>query len=146
MQITSPAFGHNQNIPPQYTCDGADISPPLAIAGVPDTTKSLALIIDDPDAPRGDWVHWLAWNIDPKTTEIKANSVPANATQGTTDFDRTSWGGPCPPSGTHHYHFKLYALDITLDLPSSARKKSLEQAIEGHILETAELIGLYQRT
>lgn len=146
MQITSTAFEHNQNIPSQYTCDGTDMNPPLQISEVPEGTQSLALIVDDPDAPRGDWVHWLVWNIDPSTTEISENSVPAGAVQGLTDFGRNDWGGPCPPSGTHRYFFKLYALDSALDLSTSAGKADLLSAMEGHILENGELIGLYERS
>lgn len=145
MKLSSSAFGPNESIPSQYTCDGADQSPPLTISDVPEGTVSLALIVDDPDAPRGDWVHWLVWNIDPATTDIAENSAPSGV-QGTTDFNRTGWGGPCPPSGTHKYQFKLYALDATLDLDASARKAELESAMEGHILEQSMLVGTYQRS
>ncbi len=145
MQITSPAFTHNDSVPSKYTCDADDINPPLQISGIPEGTQSLALIVDDPDAPRGDWVHWLVWNIDPSTSEIPENSVPANAIQGLTDFQRNDWGGPCPPSGTHRYFFKLYALDSTLDIPASSQKADLESAMQNHILSQAELVGLYQR-
>jgi len=146
MQISSPAFQNNQNIPPKYTCDGDDINPPLTLAGIPSGTRSLALIVDDPDAPPGDWVHWLVWNIKPDTTSIAENSVPVGAVEGTTDFGRPDWGGPCPPSGIHHYQFKLYALDTELALPSSTKKAELEQAMQGHILDQTVLIGLYQRS
>lgn len=145
MQITSNAFEHNSEIPSIYTCDGQNISPPLQITSVPEGTQSLVLIVDDPDAPRGDWVHWLLWNIDPSITEIAENSVPANAIEGTTDFGSTGWGGPCPPSGSHRYFFKLYALDGLLDLAAVAAKADLESAMQGHILAQTELIGLYQR-
>lgn len=145
MKLTSSAFEHNQNIPSKYTCDADDINPPLSIMEVPEGTKSLALLVDDPDAPVGDWVHWLVWNISPTTTEIAENNVPAGI-EGTTDFDRTGWGGPCPPSGTHRYFFKLYALDTELDLDASARKADFLSTIESHVLEKTELIGLYQRT
>ena len=146
MQISSPAFQNNQNIPPKYTCDGDDINPPLTLAGIPSGTRSLALIVDDPDAPPGDWVHWLVWNIKTDTTSIAENSVPVGAVEGTTDFGRPDWGGPCPPSGIHHYQFKLYALDTELALPSSTKKAELEQAMQGHILDQTVLIGLYQRS
>jgi Raf kinase inhibitor-like YbhB/YbcL family protein len=146
MKISSSAFGHNQPIPPQYTCDGADQNPPLEISGVPDGTKGLALIVDDPDAPAGDWVHWLVWNIDPSVTEIAENSVPSGGVEGTTDFNRTGWGGPCPPSGTHRYQFKLYALDTPLDLNAKARKAELERAMQGHVLEQVLLVGTYQKS
>jgi Raf kinase inhibitor-like YbhB/YbcL family protein len=145
MKITSSAFGHNQPIPPQYTCDGADMNPPLSVFDVPQGTKSLVLIVDDPDAPTGDWVHWLVWNIDPSVTGIAENSVPSGGVEGTTDFNRTGWGGPCPPSGTHRYHFKIFALDAVLDLDPSARKADLERAMQGRILDQGVLIGTYER-
>jgi hypothetical protein len=144
MKLTSSAFLPNELIPSQYTCDGADQSPPLTIGEVPEGTVSLALVVDDPDAPRGDWVHWLVWNIDPATTEIAENSAPPGV-EGTTDFNRTGWGGPCPPSGTHRYLFKLFALDSLLELGSDTKKAGLEKAIEGHIIEQTQLIGTYQR-
>jgi len=146
MFISSPAFKHNGLIPKKYTCDGGDINPPLYISGVPaSATKSLALIVDDPDAPVGTWVHWTLWNITPQTAEIPENSAPLGAFEGTTDFGRPGYGGPCPPSGTHRYFFKLYALDILLTLPSTARKADVEKAMQGHIMDKAELIGLYKR-
>ncbi len=143
MQLTSPAFPANQTIPSLYTCDGDNVNPPLEMSGVPTNTQSLTLIVDDPDAPAGDWVHWLVWNIDPQITHLAENSVPAGAIQGTTDFGNNLYGGPCPPSGTHHYQFKVYALDIKLDLPPSAAKKDLEAAMAGHILAQTQLIGTY---
>lgn len=145
MQLTSPAFAHNQPIPSSYTCDGADMNPPLVISDVPANAKALALIVDDPDAPRGDWVHWLLWNITPETSGISEHTVPTGAAEGTTDFGRTGWGGPCPPSGTHRYVFKLYALDTELNLPSTTRKEELEKAMEGHIVARTDLIGTYTR-
>lgn len=145
LQLTSPAFPHDGMIPPEHTCDGADGNPPLAIRNVPEKTRSLALIVDDPDAPRGTWVHWVVWNIAPDTTEILADSVPAGALQGTNDFGKPGYGGPCPPSGTHRYFFKLYALDSSLALKAGATKAQLEEAMKGHILEKAERIGLYRR-
>lgn len=145
MNISSIAFQNNSAIPVKYTCDGMDINPPLAFDGVPAKTQTLSLIVDDPDAPRGTWVHWVVWNIDPETVEIKENSVPKGAQQGLTDFKRNNYGGPCPPSGTHRYYFKLYALDKTLSLPSRTTKADLEKAMQGHILEKAEFVGLYKR-
>lgn len=145
LSITSPAFSQNGMIPKRYTCDGADVSPPLVIGNVPEGTKSLALIVDDPDAPAGTWVHWVVWNIDPGTREIPENTLPPGALQGTTDFGKQKYGGPCPPSGTHRYFFKLYALNSPLALPAGARKARLEEAMEGHLLGKAELIGLYRR-
>ena len=143
--ISSPAFKHNDHIPAKYTCDGADVSPPLLIANVPPAAKSLALIVDDPDAPAGTWVHWVLWNIDPKTTDLAENAVPSGAQQGLNDFRSHSYGGPCPPSGTHRYFFKLYALDSTLTLGANSTKAALEKAMKGHILAQTELIGLYKR-
>ncbi len=144
-QISSPVFGHNQMIPSKYTCDGADVNPPLLIEGAPQGPKSFALVVDDPDAPAGTWVHWVLWNIDPKTAEIREGSVPAGASQGMNDFRKHDYGGPCPPSGTHRYFFKLYALDTTLDPGKGAAKASLERAMKGHVIAHAELIGLYKR-
>lgn len=145
MRLSSKAFQNNQEIPIEYTCDGENTNPPLQFFDIPLAAQTLALIVDDPDAPRGDWVHWLIWNISPQTTEIANNSFPDEAVLGTTDFDKPGYGGPCPPSGNHHYHFKLYALDQKIDLPSTARKRDLEQAMKGHILDTSQLIGIYQR-
>ena len=143
--ITSSAFAEGGMIPKQYTCDGADVNPPLAISGVPDAAQSLALIVDDPDAPRGTWNHWLAWNIDPKTKEIKENSAPANAIQGTTDFGTARYGGPCPPSGTHRYYFKIFALAKALNLPSSAKRSDLDKALQGYVIAQGSLMGKYSR-
>lgn len=145
MKLESTAFSHNEKIPSKYTCDGDNVNPALLISGVPDRTKGLVLVMDDPDAPRGTWVHWTLWNIPPETAEISENSVSRDAVGGTTNFGSTGYGGPCPPSGTHRYFFKLYALDTTLSLFSSADKKEIEKAMEGHILASAELIGLYSR-
>lgn len=145
MKITSPSFKHNGAIPEQFTCDGADINPALVFEGVPTEAKSLALIVDDPDAPRGIWVHWVVWNIGPGMREIKKDSVPAGSKQGMNDFRRQDYGGPCPPSGTHRYYFKLYALDKALDLAPNTNKTDLESAMQGHIIGQAELIGFYKR-
>jgi Raf kinase inhibitor-like YbhB/YbcL family protein len=143
MSISSPAFENNSDIPEKYSCKGTDVSPELVFEGVPSDAVSLVLIVDDPDAPVGTWVHWTVWNIDPSTTSIPENSVPAGSVEGTTDFNIPGYGGPCPPSGTHRYFFKLYALDTTLDLDSSARVPDIEAAMDGHILASAELIGLF---
>jgi Raf kinase inhibitor-like YbhB/YbcL family protein len=148
--ITSTAFKHEGMIPKQYTCDGADISPQLAWSNVPDSTKSFALICDDPDAPVGDWVHWVLYNLPADTREIKekiANDakLPNGARHGTNDFRKYGYGGPCPPGGTHRYFFKLYALDSMLTLTSKATKKDLLEAMKGHILGQAELMGKYSR-
>ncbi|KKT55308.1 MAG: Phospholipid-binding protein, PBP family [Parcubacteria group bacterium GW2011_GWC2_44_22] len=143
--LTSSVFKDQELIPKLYTCDGADINPPLAISNVPTAVKSLVLIVDDPDAPGGLWTHWLVWNISPETTKIAEGSVPTGAVQGTTDFGRADWGGPCPPSGTHRYQFKLYALDAELDLPARTKQAGLEAAMVGHIVEQATLTGNYSR-
>ena len=143
LQIISPAFKDNEYIPKKFTCDGEDINPSLLIKNVPSGAKSLTLIVDDPDAPGGTWVHWTVWNIDPSTTSIPENNVPAGSVEGTTDFGTPGYRGPCPPSGTHRYFFKLYALDTNLDLDSSALASDIEAAMDGHILASSELIGLY---
>lgn len=145
MKISSSVFQNNQMIPSKYTCDGENINPPLLVSDVPKETKSLALIMDDPDAPMGTWVHWTLWNVSPETKEIAQGSIPQGAIEGSTSFGRPGYGGPCPPSGTHRYFFKLYALDINLDLHASIDKAKLESAMEGHIIAKAELIGLYSR-
>ena len=145
LKITSPVFAANGYIPAHYTCDGRDINPPLEIADVPAGAKTLALIVDDPDAPVGMWVHWVVWNISPTTHEIGEDSVPAGASQGKNDWNRNSYGGPCPPSGVHRYFFKLYALDTRLSLGTGTTKADLEKAMAGHVLASAEIIGLYKR-
>ena len=145
LKLLSPAFKHNDYIPSKYTCDGADVNPPLVIEKAPLTAKSLALIVDDPDAPAGSWVHWVVWNIDPTNNEIRENTVPSGALQGINDFRKHNYGGPCPPSGTHRYFFKLYALDMMLSLGPKANKAELERAMEGHVIAQGELIGLYRR-
>lgn len=144
MKLTSSAFENEGNIPAEFTCDGEGISPPLTIGEVPENTKSLALISDDPDAPAGMWVHWVVFNIPPDTKEIPLGTEPQGV-QGNTDFGRAGYGVPCPPSGTHRYFFKLYALDTELGLTEGSGKGEVEQAMEGHIIEKAELIGKYQR-
>ena len=145
LSIGSTQFQNNSSIPRQYTCDGKDVNPPLDISGVPTGTQSLALIVDDPDAPAGTWVHWVVWNIDPGTKQIAENSVPKAAVQGRNDFRKTSYGGPCPPSGTHRYFFKLYALDTRLGLKTGATKQDVERAMKGHVLGEAHTVGLYKR-
>jgi len=145
LRIESPAFVHKGIIPPAHTCDGADTSPPLEIGGVPHGAKSLALIVEDPDAPAGLWVHWVTWNIPPGTRRIAAGTAPPGAVQGENDWKRRGWGGPCPPAGTHRYVFRLYALDTAPALGPSAGKKELERAMGGHVLAKGELVGLYGR-
>jgi len=144
MKLTT-VFKHNEKIPSIYTCDGEDLAPELTVSEVPNEAKELVLIVDDPDAPMGTWVHWLVYNMPANTTKIEAKNLPQGSKQGITDFGRTGWGGPCPPSGTHRYFFKLYALDTTLDLQAGATKSQLEQAIKGHVIEKDELVGLYKR-
>ena len=150
MELKSKAFEQGGLVPAKYTCDGEDISLPLNWSDTPAGTPSFALISDDPDAPVGTWVHWVIWNIPGSARALDENlpksaSLPNGARQGTTDFRRVGYGGPCPPSGTHRYFFKLYALDTMLDLPASTTKKDLEKAMQGHILGQAELMGKYGR-
>ena len=144
MNLTSSAFAHNGQIPSEFTCDGSDLSPPLSISDVPQNTKSFVLICDDPDAPVGTWDHWVVFNIPPSTKEIKKGTEPQGIS-GKNSWGRTGYGGPCPPSGTHRYFFKLQALDTMLSLPSGSGKKQIEAAMQGHILANAELVGLYKR-
>ncbi len=149
--LSSAAFRPGGAIPEAYTCEGRDISPPLAWGEPPAGTKSFALISDDPDAPMGTWVHWVLYNLPPQARQLPeafpTSSELADGTrQGTTDFGRTGYGGPCPPSGTHRYFFKLYALDAALDLAPGAGKADLERAMAGHIIAQAELMGTYRKT
>lgn len=142
MKITSPEFENNKFIPRKFTCQGEDVNPTLIIEDIPKDTKSLALIVDDPDAPMGTWVHWVVYDI-PIINCIKEKSIPGK--QGINDFGRRDYGGPCPPSGTHRYFFKIYALDEKLNLNEGITKETLEKAMQGHILDKAELIGLYKK-
>jgi len=144
MKITSPAFEHDASIPSIYTCDGSGSIPPLTFEGVPDGAVSLALIVDDPDAPMGTWDHWVVWNIPSSTRGVEQGRVPAG-TVGRNSWKRNDWGGPCPPSGEHRYFFKLFALDAMLDLPPNASKEQLERAMRGHLLAQSEMIGRYRR-
>jgi Raf kinase inhibitor-like YbhB/YbcL family protein len=150
ISVFSPAFGNHQPIPAKFTCDGGNVSPPLAISNIPENTKSIVLICDDPDAPGGNWVHWVCYDIPPSVDsldEMMPDSGPLSCggKQGTNDFGRTGWGGPCPPSGVHRYFFKVYALDILLDFQAGKTKKEIEKAIKGHITGRGELIGTYAR-
>lgn len=151
LHLTSPAFDNGDAIPAKYTCEGRDISPPLQWTGVPNGTRSLSLVCDDPDAPTGTWVHWVLYDVPPKFSEL-AEGVPTSEVtpegmkQGRNDFDRTGYGGPCPPPGkAHRYYFRVYALDIAPGLPAGATRDDLMRAIEGHVLEEAELMGRYER-
>lgn len=150
IEVSSSAFQHEGTIPPKYTCDGEDVSPPLAWSGLPDEAKSLVLINDDPDAPVGTWVHWVVYDLPPDSSGLP-EAVPAEETlesrakQGRNSWGRIGYGGPCPPSGTHRYFFKLYALDTQLGLPPGKTKEDVEQAMEGHIVAQGELMGRYSR-
>lgn len=150
LAITSSAFAEGGMIPRRYSCDGPDVSPDLAWEGVPEATKSLTLICDDPDAPMGTWVHWVLFNIPAGEKGLPAEITPDatlrnGARHGTNDFRRLGYGGPCPPGGTHRYYFKLYALDTVLSLDAGATKAQVEAAMAGHILAQAQLIGKYKR-
>jgi Raf kinase inhibitor-like YbhB/YbcL family protein len=145
MRILSSAFGMDQPIPTQYTCDGRDVNPPLSIEDVPAQAKSMVLIVDDPYVPAKTWVHWILWNLDPNTREIPADSVPKGAMQGINDFGKREYGGPCPPGDIHRYYFRLFALDAKLTLPADARLVALEDAMRGKILAQAECVGTYTR-
>lgn len=144
MHISSPSFKNLETIPSEFTCNGKNINPPLKFTDIPPQTKSLLLIVDDPDAPMGTWVHWVVYNINPQIKIIKENTVPQGGIEATTTFGKPGYGGPCPPSGTHHYYFKLYALDIILPSNTKATKESIINKAQKHIIEQAELIGLYQ--
>jgi Raf kinase inhibitor-like YbhB/YbcL family protein len=141
--IKSPAFQNSSKIPQKFTCDGDSINPPLEISGVPKNTKSLALIVEDPDAPRGTWVHWVKWNISPITAFIKEGENPGVSGSGTSG--KLEYEGPCPPSGTHRYIFRVCALDEMLNLPKGSDAQTLRKNMEGHIIAEGELIGLYGR-
>lgn len=152
--LTSPAFDAGTNIPAIHTCDGANTSPQLAWSGVPPAAKSLALIVDDPDAPdpaapQTVWVHWVLYNIPPSSSGlpagVNAKDLPAGTKEGVNDGGHTGYGGPCPPIGRHRYVHKLYALDIALPNLGNTTKSQLEKAMQGHIIARSELIGLYQR-
>jgi len=152
LTLTSAAFAPNGAIPAKHTCEGNDASPPLAWSGVPQGTKSLALIVDDPDAPdpaapKMTWVHWVLYNLAPGATGLAegAATLPAGTLQGLNDWQRTGYGGPCPPIGRHRYFFKLYALDIVLPDLARPNKVKVEKAMHGHILAQAELVGTYQK-
>ena len=155
LTITSSAFSQNGEIPAKYTCDGKDVSPPLAWSGLPAGTKSLALIVDDPDAPdpaapKMTWVHWVLYDIPPGANGlpegVKPGELPKGTKEGLNDWKRTGYGGPCPPIGRHRYFLKLYALDVVLPELGKATKQDLERAMKGHVLVSAELVGTYKRS
>ncbi|KKS29218.1 MAG: YbhB YbcL family protein [Parcubacteria group bacterium GW2011_GWC2_42_11] len=142
--LRSPAFGDSQPIPSKYTCDGEDMSPPIAIEQIPKGATSLVLIVEDPDAPNGTWDHWVVFNIPPATTRIAEGEPPAGV-QGRSSWNKTTYGGPCPPDGKHRYVFKVYALDSLLRLSDQATKADVLEMMKGHILTTGELTGTYTR-
>ena len=155
LSLTSAAFNHNGEIPAEYTCEGEDTSPQLEWSGLPDGTLSLALIVDDPDAPdpkapKRTWVHWVLYNIPPATSGLDKGVLPSHlpdgTLEGTNDWNRTGYGGPCPPVGRHRYFFKLYALDTELNELPSPTKAQLLKVMEGHVLEKVELLGTYRKT
>ena len=151
LQLSSPAFEHHAAIPREHTCEGGDTPPPLAWTGVPDGTRSLALIVDDPDAPdpaapERTYVHWVLYDIPPSVTSLDAGSTrPDGARDGINDWKRTGYGGPCPPIGRHRYFFKLHALDTVLGDLKNPTKAALERAMDGHIIDRAELVGTYEK-
>lgn len=143
MEISSDSIKDNSKIPSKFTCDGDNVNPDLKFDKLPGDTKSLTLIVDDPDAPLGVWDHWLVADINPDSL-ILENAIPERGIVGKNSFGKVEYGGPCPPSGTHHYYFRLYALDIKLDLPDGFSRVELEEAMKGHILEQAQIVGLYR--
>ena len=142
LRVRSVAFSHGGHIPRKYTCEGENVNPPLEVSDLPENTKSLAVIVEDPDAPRGTYDHWLVWNI-PPNEPIAENS--RRGISGKNSFGNTGYGGPCPPSGSHRYFFKVYALDSELEIQPGSEKKVLEQAMKQHVLATGELMGHYQK-
>lgn len=145
MNLISSAFEDGGQIPAKYTCDGVNVSPPLAIESLPGGTKSIVIIMSDPDAPGGDWVHWTIWNIDPSFSHLSENETPPMSTEGITDFGNYGYSGPCPPSGIHRYQFHAYALTRDLMLNPDTNKEYLLNSMHGLILEEAVLTGLYSR-
>jgi Raf kinase inhibitor-like YbhB/YbcL family protein len=146
LNLTSPVFKHEESIPKKFTCQGEDINPELNIENVPEETKSIVLIMDDPDAPVGTWDHWIIWNIEPNTTKITENSIPENSVVGKNGWGRNDYGGPCPPSGTHRYFFKLYCLNKKLDLSRDTKKKDVEKVMKDNIISETVLMGKYKKT
>ena len=144
MRIKSPAFKEGASIPSKYTCDGQDAILPLKFEDVPEGAKSLALVMDDPDAPHGTWDHWIVWNIPPDTKEIR-EGTPPKGVFGKNGWGKTEWGGPCPPDREHRYFFRVYAIDRMLDLPSGSTKAELQKAMRGYIIEEAQIMGRYDR-
>ena len=145
MKLKSSAFEENQTIPIIYTCDGDNINPHLDISEVPPSAQSLVLIVDDPDAPDGTFTHWMVWDIPPQTLEISENSFPEGSTQGINSAGQVGYFAPCPPSGLHHYHFKLFALNRKLDVTQNISREELEREMDGAIIEETETVGTYSR-
>jgi len=154
LTIASPVFSNGGGIPSRYTCEGKDVSPPLQWEGVSDHARALVLIVDDPDAPdprapKRTWVHWVLYNLPPGSSglgeAVATSDLPSGTEEGVNDWKRTGFGGPCPPVGRHRYFFKLYALDTPLDFPAPPTKAQVEAAMEGHILQSAEVIGTYEK-
>jgi Raf kinase inhibitor-like YbhB/YbcL family protein len=151
MKLESPVFRNDGDIPSKYTCDGDDVSPPIEWSDVPAAARSLALICDDPDAPKKDFSHWVLFNIPPRAGALPERvaakqDLPDGSRQGKNDFGKIGYGGPCPPSGTHRYRFTLYAVDRQLSVPASSSREDVEAALKGHVLETARLTGAYTRS
>jgi Raf kinase inhibitor-like YbhB/YbcL family protein len=143
ISVSSSAFHSGESIPARFTCKGANVNPPLEFQNIPSNAKSLALIVDDPDAPSGLFTHWLVWNIASTAGQIAEKSMPPGAVQGTNGFGKSGYGGPCPPSGTHRYFFRVLALDRMLDLKSGAKRAELDKAIAGHVVARGELMGRF---
>jgi len=151
IEVRSSAFGEGERIPSEFTCDGANVSPPIVWSGIPPHTQSIAIIVDDPDVPSGDWAHWVIYDLPPSLMGIQAGApasekLPAGGIQGRTNFGRIGYGGPCPPKGAHRYFFKVYTLDAMLHLKSGATKKELLEAMRGHVLGEGALMGRYERS
>lgn len=145
-KLSSPAFSNGSQIPSKYTCDGENVNPHLIIHGIPPKTRSLALIVEDPDAPAGLYTHWVMWNVNPELKEIREHTVPHGALEGINTSGEAGYTGPCPPSGTHRYFFRVFALDARITLSENSDRGALESAMEQHVIATAELMGTYSRT
>ncbi len=143
INVSSSLFQAGGTIPARFTCKGANVNPPLQFHGLPKAAKCLVLIVDDPDAPGGLFTHWLIWNIDPSATQLREKSAPAGAIEGTNDFGERGYGGPCPPSGTHRYYFRVFALDQKMDLKSGAKRSAVDRTLKGHVLAQGELMGRF---
>lgn len=145
MNLRCPSFSDGGLIPATYTCQGDDVRPPLFIVDPPESVKSFAIIVSDPNASSGDFVHWLIWDISPSVRDIEERMTPLGAIEGTSDFGEVGWGGPCPPSGTHRYEFRLYALDAVIGLSPTSTKREVRAALEGHIIGESLLVGFYRK-